>query len=95
MTHVITRDCSGICDTACVSVCPVDCIIGPVPVSELRRYDQAERTRRFPGVQLFIDADECTDCGACVPECPEDAIHDLPEDSENALHNAAFFRPPV
>lgn len=24
--------------------------------------------------QLFIDADDCIDCGACVPECPVEAI---------------------
>jgi len=23
---------------------------------------------------LIIDPDECIDCGACVPECPVDAI---------------------
>jgi len=28
-------------------------------------------------VQLYIDPDECIDCGACVPECPVEAIfHD-------------------
>ena len=24
--------------------------------------------------QLVIDADDCIDCGACVPECPVEAI---------------------
>lgn len=24
---------------------------------------------------LYIDAEECIDCGACVPECPVDAIY--------------------
>lgn len=24
--------------------------------------------------QLFIDPDECIDCGLCEPECPVDAI---------------------
>lgn len=31
---------------------------------------------------LVIDPDECIDCGACVPECPAEAIFldtDLPE----------------
>ena len=31
---------------------------------------------------LYIDPDECIDCGACVPECPVEAIFDetqLPE----------------
>ena len=32
---------------------------------------------------LYIDPDECIDCGACVPECPVQAIFDeadLPDD---------------
>lgn len=29
--------------------------------------------------QLFIDPEECIDCGACEPECPVDAI--FPEDA--------------
>jgi ferredoxin len=32
---------------------------------------------------LVIDPDECIDCGACVPECPVEAIYDeseLPEE---------------
>ena len=24
--------------------------------------------------QLYIDSDDCIDCGACVPECPVEAI---------------------
>ena len=35
---------------------------------------------------LIIDPDECIDCGACVPECPVDAIYsdvDLPEEEED------------
>jgi ferredoxin len=31
---------------------------------------------------LYIDPDECIDCEACVPECPEEAIYhaeNLPE----------------
>ena len=26
------------------------------------------------GKQLYIDPDQCIDCGLCVPECPVDAI---------------------
>ena len=26
------------------------------------------------GSMLYIDADECIDCEACVPECPVEAI---------------------
>ena len=37
-----------------------------------------------PGdTHLFINPDECIDCGVCEPECPEDAI--LPDtDTEGA-----------
>ena len=31
------------------------------------------------GLQLYIDPDECIDCGACEPECPVDAIYDEEE----------------
>jgi len=32
---------------------------------------------------LYIHADECIDCGACVPECPVEAIYaseDVPDE---------------
>ena len=31
------------------------------------------------GKQLYINPDVCIDCGACVPECPVDAIHPTEE----------------
>ena len=37
---------------------------------------------------LYIHPDECIDCGACVPECPVEAIYDeaeLPEDLSHWL----------
>ncbi len=37
---------------------------------------------------LYIDPDECIDCGACVPECPVQAIYDeadLPDDKQEWL----------
>jgi ferredoxin--NADP+ reductase len=27
------------------------------------------------GLAYWIDPDTCIDCGACAPECPEDAIY--------------------
>lgn len=38
--------------------------------------------------QLYINPDECIDCGACEPECPVEAIYDesnLPEDKKQWL----------
>jgi ferredoxin len=32
---------------------------------------------------LYIDPQECIDCGACVPECPVEAIFFEPEVSAN------------
>jgi NAD-dependent dihydropyrimidine dehydrogenase PreA subunit len=96
MAYVITQKCVGTCDSACVDVCPCDCIIGPVALTELRAVPAAERGQRFPGVQLFIDPDECIDCGACVPECPAEAIYhedDVPDAlREDIARNARFFR---
>lgn len=63
MAYVIAEPCIGVKDTACVDVCPVDCIHP--------RKDEAN----FPTeVQLYIHPDECIDCGVCEPECPAEAI---------------------
>jgi ferredoxin len=96
MAYVITKKCIGTCDTACVDVCPCDCIIGPVRLEELRQVPAVERGQRFPGLQMFIDPDECIDCGACVAECPVAAIYlddEVPEaDRDDIGRNAAWFR---
>lgn len=44
---------------------------------------------------LYIQPDECINCGACVPVCPEEAIYyeeDLPESLRRHLKdNEDFF----
>ena len=65
MPFIITDPCIGTKDTACVDVCPVDCIHP--------RKDEAEFERTQ---MLYIHPDECIDCGACVPACPVAAIYD-------------------
>ena len=84
MTWVITRLCADCKDTACVEVCPVDCIYG------LTVNDPEHRN------QLFIDPDECIDCGACEPECPWGAIFEdaaVPEVfAEDTEENAKVFQ---
>ena len=35
---------------------------------------------------MYIDPETCIDCGACVPECPYEAI--FPEDEVPAAHTA-------
>lgn len=68
MTWVITRLCRDCVDASCVDVCPVDCIY------EFKGKDSSA----FPN-QLFIDPEECIDCGACEPECPWEAIFEAGE----------------
>jgi ferredoxin len=95
MTYVITEKCAGTCDTVCAEVCPVDCIAGPIPLAEINAVPHPERGRRFPGLQLYIDPDECIDCACCVPVCPADAIFEASEVPATSLPsiaaNAAFF----
>lgn len=63
MSFIISRLCRDCVDTGCASVCPVDCIYA---------YTGGDRAS-FPN-QLYINPDECIDCGACEPECPWRAI---------------------
>lgn len=63
MTWVITSLCRDCVDMSCVEVCPVDCIY---------EYTGDDRDT-FPN-QLYIDPEECINCGVCEPECPWEAI---------------------
>jgi NAD-dependent dihydropyrimidine dehydrogenase PreA subunit len=65
MPFVITDPCIDTKDTACVDVCPVDCIH---PRKDEPEFDAA--------TMLYIHPEECIDCGACVPACPVAAIYD-------------------
>lgn len=58
MAYVITSPCIGTKDRSCVDVCPVDCI-----------HDEGDID-----MMLYIDPNECIDCGACEPACPVSAI---------------------
>ena len=85
MTHIIAEPCIGTKDTACVDVCPVDCIH---PTKDEERFESEE--------MLFIDPDTCIDCGLCVDECPVQAIfpeEDLPEEWQNYLQvNTVWYQ---
>ena len=63
MTFIITEPCIGVKDTACVEVCPVDCIH---PTKDEGDFESSD--------MLYIDPAECIDCGACEPACPVEAI---------------------
>jgi ferredoxin len=84
MTWVITKLCIDCMDTACVAVCPVDCIY------ELKTEDPKYQK------QLFIQPDECINCSACEPECPWEAIFEdsaVPEIfQEDTEINAQVFK---
>ena len=81
MTYVIAEPCVDVKNKACVDVCPVSCI-----------YIEDEGADRM----LYINPDECIDCGACEPECPVDAIFEssaVPADwSEYTEINAQWFQ---
>ena len=85
MTYVITNPCVGVKDGSCVDVCPVDCI-HPAPGES--EFDAAD--------QLYINPDECIDCGACEPACPVSAIFEesaVPADQQEYIKiNADYFR---
>jgi NAD-dependent dihydropyrimidine dehydrogenase PreA subunit len=71
MAYVIAEPCIGVKDTACVDVCPCDCI-----------HPRKDEPAFSATAQLYIDPDDCIDCGACIPACPVSAIYpseDLPE----------------
>ena len=96
MSFIIGNKCVSVCDTACVQACPVDCIHGPIEKDnageEVKTLDSIE------GLQLYINPDECIDCGACIPECPVEAVYESEEDcideegnDESVKKNYAFF----
>ena len=80
MTYVITQPCIDILDKSCVDVCPVDCI----------HYEEGIDRK------LYIDPDECIDCGACEPACPVSAIFaedEIPDDQVIFLEiDALWFK---
>jgi NAD-dependent dihydropyrimidine dehydrogenase PreA subunit len=80
VTFVITEACIGVKDRSCVDVCPVDCI-----------HDDGDEDQ-----QLYIDPDECIDCGACEPACPVTAIFngdDVPANLQDYIEiNAVWYK---
>lgn len=84
MAYVIAEPCIGVKDTACVDVCPCDCI-----------HPGKDEPSFTAAAQLYIDPEECIDCGACVPACPVSAIYlaeDLPKQWKNfAAVNSEWY----
>jgi len=65
MPYVIQKICSGT-DTACMDACPFDCI-----------HPEKDEISLKP--LFYVDAEQCTDCGACALVCPEGAIAPVAE----------------
>jgi len=84
MTYIIAEPCVGVCDTACVEVCPVDCI-------HFTKDKDIGAEAKAEG----FDPEECIDCGACEPECPVEAIFEeteVPEEWNKYIKmNYEFF----
>jgi ferredoxin len=77
MAYAIAEPCVGVKDTACVDVCPCDCI-----------HPRKDETDFSAVPQLYINPDDCIDCGACIPVCPVSAIYPVEELPENWSHFA-------
>jgi NAD-dependent dihydropyrimidine dehydrogenase PreA subunit len=84
VAYVIAEPCIGVKDTACVDACPVDCIHPKKAAADFEK-----------NTQLYINPQECIDCGACVPVCPVSAIFsidDLPSQWDAFVEtNAGHF----
>ncbi|WP_420237879.1 indolepyruvate ferredoxin oxidoreductase subunit alpha [Telmatobacter bradus] len=82
MAYVVTDACTK--DFVCVDECP-SAAISPA------KGDAAAAT--VP--QVYINPDECIDCGSCAPVCPSNAIYsidELPADKANfAEVNKAYY----
>ncbi len=83
MAYVIVDSCTK--DLHCVEACPVDCIH---PKQEEEAFEKV--------AQLFIQPEDCIDCGACVPACPTNSIYpvdELPEDQKQFVElNAKYYQ---
>jgi NAD-dependent dihydropyrimidine dehydrogenase PreA subunit len=82
MAYVITDTCTK--DELCVQACPVDCI-----------HPKQDEAGFAEATQLYVNPNDCIDCGACVPVCPTNSMFPLEELPADQAHfaetNAAHF----
>ena len=82
MAYVITDTCTK--DELCVEACPVDCI-----------HPKKDEAGFAEATQLYVNPNDCIDCGACVPVCPTNSMFPLEEVPAEQAHfaeiNAAHF----
>lgn len=81
MSYIIGSPCVSTCDTACVAVCPVDCINGPIDIEGCGVEVETMTKEQLKDQMLYINPEECINCGACVPECPVEAIYESEEEA--------------
>jgi NAD-dependent dihydropyrimidine dehydrogenase PreA subunit len=85
MPFIITDPCIDTKDTACVDVCPVDCI-----------HPRKDEPEFAAATMLYIHPEECIDCGACVPACPVAAIYEsidsTPSHQKDLIEANAIYR---
>jgi ferredoxin len=79
MPYIVQKLCGGT-ETACVDACPYDCI-----------YPNKDEFSLQP--LYTIDAETCTNCGACALVCPEGAIAPAAEYGHYAGAAASAKRP--
>jgi len=97
MSYIIGNKCVSVCDTVCTKVCPVDCIHGPIQNTNNGNEVKDMSKEELQGMQLYINPNDCIDCGACLPECPVGAIYPSEEwaekenDLESVHKNYNFF----
>lgn len=75
MSYIIGKECIGCIDGGCVNVCPIDCIHGPILTNNSGKGVKNLTDEEKLGNQLYINPIDCIKCGACIPECPVDAIY--------------------
>ena len=85
MPFIITDPCIETKDTACVDVCPVDCI-----------HPRKDEPEYAAATMMYIHPEECIDCGACVPACPVAAIYEstdaTPSHQKDLIEANAVYR---
>jgi ferredoxin len=82
MAYVITSAC--IKDSLCVDACPTDCI-----------HPKQDEPGFAEATQMYVDPENCIDCGACVAVCTSSSIlpvDELPEEAKEFVEkNAAYY----
>jgi NAD-dependent dihydropyrimidine dehydrogenase PreA subunit len=97
MSFIITSKCTDVCDGGCLTVCPMDCIHGPInPIGEGKELVESKE-KGLKGIQMYINPNDCIDCSACIPECPVDAIVSSEDEAiqlgeyQSVIKNYEFF----